>query len=237
MTILSDQTVVISFFRYRLKNYLWAMQQMAFVPMMMKKKYKGSFFKMLGTGAGFGYSSKPDFGTYALLTVWKSPEEAKKFENSSKIMDRFRKRTREIYSIFMQPVQSRGSWSGQKPFQPVKPPGDNTMIAVLTRATLRTKFYRPFWQRVGGVSRSLQGSSGLIFTKGIGERPWTAQATFSVWDSFRDMQNFAYGKGNPHLEAIKSAQSKRGFKEELFAWFEPFETSGSWDGRDPLSLS
>jgi hypothetical protein len=213
------------------------MQQMAFVPMLMKRNGSASFYKMLGTGAGYGYSSKPDFGTYALLSVWENRDKALQFESSSTIMKRFRRRTREVYSIFMQPVQSRGMWSGQKPFQPVKPPDNNTIIAVLTRATLRTKFYKPFWQRVGGVSKSLQGSPGLIFTKGIGERPWTDQATFSVWNSFRDMQSFAYGKGGPHLEAIRKAKQKRGFREELFAWFEPFKTSGSWDGFDPLKLN
>ena len=212
------------------------MQQMAFVPLRMKAIPGVSFSKMLGTGAGFGYSSKPDFRTYALLTVWETPEEAQEFESSSPVMSRFRNRTREIYSVFMQPVQSRGKWSGQKPFKPVRPPKDDAIISVITRATLKPGFYRPFWKRVGNVSLSLQESEGLIFTKGIGERPWIHQATFSVWNSFRDMQSFAYGKDKPHMEAIMKAQKERGFKEELFAWFEPFKTKGTWDGHDPLML-
>jgi hypothetical protein len=234
MNTTREQTVVLSFFRFHRSKYLWAMSRMAIVPMQLKKENKISFFKMLGTGGGYGYSFKPDFSTYALLTVWDSSEEAKQFESDSDVMRRFHRQAVEVYSIFMRPVQSRGKWSGVRPFNPVQPAEDNVPLAVLTRATLKPYYYLSFWRRVGKVSRSHATSPGTMFTKGVGERPWIAQATFSVWESFKDMQAFAYGSGTPHLEAIQNARNRKGFREELFAWFTPLFTRGSWNGSQPI---
>lgn len=229
-----EQTVVLSFFRFHRRKYLWAMSRMAIVPMQLKGEKRISFFKMLGTGGGYGYSIKPDFSVYALLTVWNSREEAEQFESDAAVMRRFRRNAHEVYSIFMQPIQSRGKWSGVNPFTPVQPPGDQQVMAVLTRATLKARYYLPFWRRVGKVSRSHAASPGTIFTKGVGERPWTTQATFSVWESLGDMQKFAYGPNQPHMEAIQNVRRKKGFKEELFAWFTPLFTRGSWKGEQPI---
>lgn len=211
------------------------MSRMGLVPIQLKREKRITFFKMLGTGGGYGYSIKPDFSTYALLTVWNSREEAEAFESDGEVMRRFRQQAIEVYSIFMQPIQSRGKWSGVNPFKPVRPAEDQgPLLAVLTRATLRAKYYVPFWRRVGKVSQSHAASPGTLFTKGVGERPWTTQATFSVWESFRDMQEFAYGANKPHMEAIQNARRKNGFKEELFAWFTPLFTRGSWKGGQPI---
>lgn len=230
-----EQTVVISFFRFSPWKYPWAMSRMAYVPLQLKGDKRISFFKMLGTGGGYGYSIKPDFSTYALLTVWNSKEAAQEFESNATVMRRFYQNALEVYSIFMEPVQSRGQWSGTRPFTPVRPPADNATLVVLTRATLKMKYYLPFWRRVGKVSQSNASANGVLFSKGIGERPWTTQATFSVWESFSDMQAFAYQKGSPHMEAIQSVRKLNGFREELFAWFEPLFTRGSWRGADPLA--
>ena len=45
------------------------------------------FYKMLGTGAGAGFSLRPDFSTYAFLSVWDSEDDfntyfAKRVERS-----------------------------------------------------------------------------------------------------------------------------------------------------------
>lgn len=229
-----QQTVILSFFRFPPKRYLWAMSRMAFVPMHMRRDKRISFFKMLGTGGGYGYSIKPDFSTYALLTVWNNRVEAEEFESDAAVMRRFRKNANEVYSIFMEPIQSRGKWSGVSPFNPVRQDTDQSRLAVLTRATLKARYYVPFWRRVGKVSQSHATAPGTLFTKGVGERPWITQATFSVWESFRDMQEFAYGANNPHMEAIQNARKKKGFKEELFAWFTPLFTRGSWKGAQPF---
>ncbi|MGF1637601.1 MAG: spheroidene monooxygenase [Cyclobacteriaceae bacterium] len=194
-----------------------------------------SFFKLLGTGGGFGYSSKPDFTTYGLLTVWNSLQKAENFLSSSRIMQEFHDRSDEVYSVFMTPTRSRGSWSGVNPFVVADQNivNDNPLV-VLTRATIKPRFIFNFWKRVSGVSRSNEASEGLLFSKGVGELPLVEQATFSIWKSVKEMEAFAHGKNSPHHEAIKAVYANKGFKEELFARFNLLKVSGSWHGHDPV---
>jgi spheroidene monooxygenase len=105
---------------------------------------------------------------------------------------------------------------------------------VLTRATIRPSFAPAFWWRVGRVARSLEGRDDLLFTKGVGERPWVEQATFSVWRSTEAMQAFAHGRGGMHAEAIARTRKAQGFREELYARFTVLRTEGSWKGGDPV---
>lgn len=228
------QTVILSFLQYPPESRLWAMKQMAMVPRMLKGVAGPTFFKMLGSGGGRGYSSRPDFTTYALLTVWERAEDASGFENGSPVMGHLRAPAKEIYSIFMHPVTSRGRWSGQEPFRPAAPDPGNPLIAALTRATLKPHFYLAFWKRVGAVSRSQEDYPGQVFSKGIGERPWVMQATFSVWKSLDEMLAFAYGPGAAHREAVAVTRRLNGFREEMFARLQPFDTRGTWKGTDPV---
>lgn len=234
MIRMNTQCTLISFFRFDVSNRLWGMKQMMAAGPRLKGTSGLTFHKMLGTGGGTGYSFRPDFGTYALLTVWENDELATSFETRSGVMQDFRDQAREVYSLFLLPVQSRGRWSNAQPFQPGTPDPDNRLITVLTRATLKPRYYFPFWKRVGGVSRSHDGRPGLIFTKGVGERPWIMQATFSVWDSVKAMESFAYAEGGNHIEAIQTTRRMKGFREELYARFQPRRTTGSWFGKDPV---
>ena len=149
-------------------------------------------------------------------------------------MDDFRKHAFELYSIFLSPIQSRGLWSGKQPFKPEQADPDNARIVVLTRATLKPRYYIQFWKRVGRVSQSHVGSPGLLFSKGVGERPWIMQATFSIWRSVDEMTAFAHKKDGTHFEAIQTTRRLKGFREELYARFQPLGTKGSWFGKDPV---
>ncbi len=230
----TGQTVVVSFLQYGPGRKLWAMRQMVVVPEMMKRVKRVSFFKIMGTGGGGGYSYRPDFYTYVLLTVWNSHEEALEFESDSKVMNHLRGATREIYSLFLVPIRSRGRWSGMEPFRPVTPDPADPRVVVLTRATIKVSFYLPFWKRVGGVSRSHEGRPGLIFSKGVGERPWIMQATFTVWESVGHMEDFAHHPDGKHFEAVKTTRRNQGFREELYARFQLREQRGTWKGKDPV---
>lgn len=229
-----NQVVLVSFFRFPPKKRIWGMKQMMVTQKRLNNTEGLQFHKMLGTGGGAGYSFRPDFGTYALLTVWDNYDAALSFESDSPVMNEFRENAREIYSIFLKNIQVRGYWSQVKPFTPCEPDPDNKIIVILTRATIKPGYYLNFWKRVGGISRSHIIREGLIFTKGLGERPWIMQATFSVWDSVENMDAFAHRKGGRHNEAIETTRRKKGFKEELYARFQPVSTRGSWFGKDPL---
>jgi heme-degrading monooxygenase HmoA len=213
---------------------MWGMKQMFETQRSLKGTEGLLFHKMLGTGGGDGYGFKPDFTTYALLTVWETGEKAELFESASATMMAFRSHANEVYSLFLRPVQSRGRWSGKEPFVPAEPDPANRRIVVLTRATLKSRYYIPFWRRVGKVSASHIGRPGLLFSKGVGERPWIMQATFSAWRSLEDMTAFAHDRKGRHYEAIATTRRLKGFKEELYARFQPLETRGSWMGKDPV---
>jgi hypothetical protein len=60
------------------------------------------------------------------------------------------------------------------------------------------------------------------------------QATFSVWRSVEDMTAFAHHKDGKHFEAIQTTRRLKGFKEELYARFQPKKSKGSWFGGDPV---
>lgn len=237
MPFKKDQIILLSFFQFPGSESVWAMKQMGVRPPLISKIEEITFHKMLGSGGGDGYGFWPDFRTYALLTVWNDFTLADKFESGSETMADFRAHTKEIYSIFMQPVQSRGVWSGKKPFLDISKLGENDKVAVITRATLKPGFIIPFWRRVRGVSDSQSGAKGLLFSKGIGERPWVMQATFTIWENLKSMQEFAYSSDGRHSKAIAITKQKKGFREEMYARFRVIETRGSWKGKDPVKDS
>jgi hypothetical protein len=234
MAMGNEQITLISFFRFQGRARIWGMKQMRDTQHGLEGIQGLRFHKMLGTGGGSGYGFKPDLGTYALLTVWENPDMAETFESGSELMKVFGEHAIEKYSIFLSNLQSRGYWSKQEPFLPGEPDPNNKLIAVLTRATLKARYYYQFWKRVGRVSQSHIGLPGLIFTKGVGERPWIMQATFSVWRSVEDMTAFAHQKDGKHFEAIQTTRRLNGFKEELYARFQPKMSKGSWFGKDPV---
>jgi heme-degrading monooxygenase HmoA len=231
MKLISDQIVLMSFFRFPAGERIWGMKQMRERAPVLNNTEGITFHKMLGTGGGDGYGILPDFNTYALLTVWEDSGKAYDFEESSESMKEFREHTDEVFSIFMRPFASRGKWSGKNPFQAVVKVGKRDRIAVLTRATLKPKYYIPFWKRVKAVSYSHIQSAGLLFSKGIGERPWIMQATFTIWNDEDAMIAFAHEKSGRHFEAITTTRNKKGFREELYARFKVEETRGSYNGK------
>lgn len=231
----SGQVVLMSIFRFRGWSRFWAMRQMAVLPPRLAKLDHLSFFKVLGTGAGLGYSSMPDFGKWALLTVWPSAELAREFFYHSAVMKDYREHSSEFFTLMLHPVRSKGRWSKAEPFLPMPALEGPYPFAILTRARLKMRFIIPFWRRVGGVSRSQKDYSGQIMSQGVGERPWLHQATFSIWENLEAMENFAYGKNSKHLEAIKITRQLKGFSEELYARFQVIGHQGSINGYNPLA--
>lgn len=224
--------VTMSYFRYPWKERRWAMAQMHRMQAPLRQVEGLGFFKLLGTGGGRGYSFWPDLGTWALLCAWDSAAHADRFHAQHPAHRDFLAHAEEVYTLHLAPYQSRGAWSGVNPFANGAP--GNGPLAVLTRATIKPSFAPAFWWRVGRVARSLEGRPDLLFTKGVGERPWVEQATFSVWRSAEAMQAFAHGRGGMHAEAVARTRQAQGFKEELYARFTVLRTEGSWLGADPV---
>ncbi len=179
------------------------------------------FCKLMGTGAGNGFSAKPDFSTYSLLAVWDNEEQARQFLAGHPVFKAYCHKSVSKETYFLHNTMAHGRWDGQEPFTATQPFDPTAPVAVLTRATIRWRYLAQFWRQTPPVSRSMEDKPGLRFAKGVGELPWIQQATFSLWDSGRQMMDYAY-RSPLHSDVIRQTRALGWYKEELFARFVPY---------------
>ncbi|TRO64154.1 DUF3291 domain-containing protein [Christiangramia sabulilitoris] len=230
-----SEITTLSFFRFSgFRNKFWALKMMQFAHQDLKETSGQKFYKLMGSGKGAGFNPYPDWETYALLQVWESEEAADSFFNNSSIIKNYHDHTTEVWTLFLKSIRAKGTWSGKKPFSPGEDlDPENPLLAVITRATLRTSRLIDFWKYVPASQSRLQSNPGLIFTKGIGEIPVIQMATFSLWKDQEAMYAYAYSaKG--HQGAIKKTRELDWYKEELFSRFQPYRSVGTWQGENPL---
>ncbi len=193
-----------------------------------------SFYKLMGSGRGLGFNAFPDWTTYVLLQVWDNEEAAQVFFDSADILENYRKRTIEVWTVYLKNVSAHGQWDGRNPFRAEElfPAGE--IILVLTRATIKWHKVISFWRYVPTSHQPLKDNAGLIYTKGVGELPVIQMATLSIWRNIESLNNFAY-HSKQHREAINRTRKLNWYKEELFARFKPYKSIGTWEGRNPLA--
>ena len=193
------------------------------------------FFKLLGSGAANGFGARPNLDRYSLLAVWESAAAAENFFSQSPLWADYQRRSREIWTAHLAPLKSHGRWDGQTPFDypteheaaPAAP------IAVLTRASICWWKVLRFWQFVEPTSAALAGAPGVRLAIGLGELPIIRQATFSIWESAKAMQTYAYQDAR-HREVIQLTRREKWYSEELFARFRVLKSEGMMDGRELL---
>lgn len=222
--------VKIYFFRFQsLSSKIWAFSQMPIAPKTLEKTEGLQFFKLLGSGGGDGFQWWPDFSVYALLTLWESTDHENRFK-SSLLYQKYLSKASDCISFTLRPFEAHGFWDGKMPFQ-LQSVIVNAPIAVITRARIKTSKLFLFWKNVPKVSASLETYPGRRFGKGIGELPIIQQATFSVWDSLKAVQDYAYR--NPlHKEVVKKTRTLGWYSEEMFARFNVIACEGVWHGMD-----
>jgi len=227
----------LTLFRFSdLKSKSWAFMQMQFAHADLRKTKGLTFYKLMGSGRELGFSPFPDWGVYALLGVWENELSAHTFLSEAPIFARYQKMSSEQWTIFMKPIHTKGLWSGGNPFQASTDLDEaNSLIAVITRATIRTRKLVKFWRYVPISQMPIQrGCEGLIYTKGIGEAPLVQMATISIWENLESLKKFAHASPE-HQQAIRKTQQLDWYKEEMFARFQPFKSIGLWGGIDPLA--
>ena len=224
-----------SIFRYPWGSRLWALRQMGSARRPLAATPGIGFHRLLGSGAGLGFSRVPDFSRYALIATWSSEQAADDFFIGSPLIARFRGHASEVWTVKLLARRSRGSWAGHTPFVPPTqdlPPGLPTVV--ITRASLRLRGLLRFWGRVPAIERDLVATPGMRFALGVGELPWIRPVTFSVWDDEAAIERFAHA-GSHHI-AARAAQTRGWFREDLFARFTAIATQGQLAGRDPCGL-
>ena len=228
------QITTISFFRYTsLRNKFWGLKMMQFAHKSLENVSGMTFYRLLGSGKGRGFNPLPDWSVYCLLQVWESEEDANEFFNSSDLMREYAVHSDELYTLYMKNISADGTWMGKNPFEKGAEMDPDQPIAVITRATIKWNWLLRFWTYVPTSQQALDGNKGLIYTKGVGEIPIVQMATFSLWKNFEAVKQFAY-KSKQHQEAIRRTRKNNWYKEELFSRFQPYKSTGNWEGKDLL---
>lgn len=221
-----SQITTISFFKFNdLKGKLWAFLMMQFAHGPMSEISGLETYKLMGSGKS-SFNPLPDWSTYAILQVWQNERAADEFFENSSLIRRYQMRSSRRWTLFMKNITAKGQWSKKNPFTISDTlDTENPYLAVLTRATIKKHMLLRFWRDVPESQKTLEGNTGLIYTIGIGEVPFSQMATFSLWKDKKSLMQFAYGSEG-HKKAIQRTRQLNWYKEELFSRFQPYRSEG-----------
>lgn len=215
---------------------IWAFTQMLTARRPLSQTPDIGFYKLLGSGSRDGFYPFPNFSVYGILAVWPSLDCAKQRIAESSVFGRYRDHATETATFFMSATSCRGAWAEQTPFLHSEDQQfsgvSNRHVAVLTRATVKARHVPSFWKQVPGISEEIAKQEHLLFKIGMGEVPWLHQATFTIWDDTKAMEDFAFKSF--HGTAINRVRKGGWFEEELFARFDVVGADGSWEGQSPI---
>ncbi|KQC32989.1 spheroidene monooxygenase [Nonlabens sp. YIK11] len=224
----TQQITTLTFYKYaNWKDQLWAFAMMQFAHSKLKKTKGLHFYKLLGSGREH-FDPRPDFSVYGVLQVWDDASHAQEYFSSSNLSNRYERHSSHQLTFYLKNIKAYGQWSSQNPFevsQDLHP--ENPFIAVITRATIKLSMLRRFWKYVPTSQKDLVDNPNLLFSAGIGERPVTQMATFSLWNDVEALKKFAY-RGKNHRHAVQQTQALQWYKEELFTRFQPYKIAGDW---------
>lgn len=202
-------------------------------------------WKLMGSGRNGSFDIRPDLDQWAVMVFRETPfppdlPAADLPQTLDTLYGRYipawwRFFGCETWTVLLRVIGGHGTWDGKS--LAVRATNDPTSeagtgIAVLTRATIRWRRLRSFWSKVPPVSDVFFQAPGLVLSLGIGEAPFTRQATFSMWRSEADMKAFAY-RSAEHREVIARTRREGWYSEDMFLRFEVVGTSGTLRGQDP----
>lgn len=222
-----SQITTLSFFKFTtVTGRFWAFWMMQFAHGPMSRVDGLETYKLMGSGKS-GFNPLPDWSTYAILQVWENEGAADTFFRQSSLMHRYQRQSSRRWTVYLKNISSKGEWGSSNPFRVsdlLK--AENPYLAVLTRATIKKRMLLKFWRSVPESQKSLEGNAGLLYTKGVGEVPFSQMATFSLWKDKESLMRFAYGSEG-HKKAIRKTRELNWYKEELFSRFQPYRTEGA----------
>lgn len=175
--------------------------------------------KPMGTGSGNGFSIVPDFRRFVFFAVWESRVDADRFFAESELINDYSRRSIRALHVLLRPVKAHGQWGGKEPLRPQIPSEKDGAVAVLTRATIKTRHLPEFWMNVPDVSKFMADAPGVLHNLGVGEYPLFMQATFSIWESNKALNAAAYGN-TAHADVVRKTRQRGWYAEEMFSRFE-----------------
>jgi heme-degrading monooxygenase HmoA len=191
------------------------------------------FWRLLGTGDGDHTGRGADLARTALFAVWDDEDALDRFVGGHRIARRW-DAAGESWHVRLRALGGHGRWKGFDPLADLEPGVDGGAVAIVTRATVRRRSWKSFGAASTVVDAELHRSPGLIDVVGVGESPIGSLATFSLWESLEAARTFAYSMPD-HVEVVRRTRDEGWYSEELFARFEPYGSTGTWNGRDPLA--
>ncbi len=225
--------VSLTIVRYPKAFIPFALIAMAILRLPLYFQQKCSFWKLMGSGKNGTFDFHPDWQQWALLAVWEDEESFHHFNQNSFISKWWNWFTAEQWTVLLEPLQSHGKWDQKEPFGKPNKTDYIGPVAVLTRATINLNRLKTFWQNAAKVAGIMTSAEGYITSFGIGEDPFSHQATVSFWKDLEDVKNFAY-RLPEHVAVIQKTRSENWYSEELFARFIPLKAWGTLHGKNPL---
>ena len=193
-----------------------ALLRMARDPRAVRARPGVRFAKFLGTGTGTSFGpGDADLTRFAAVIA--APQ--------IPILPRWDEISDSSATVELTPLHSRGTWSGQRPFEPSAVDRSDGMVLALTRARLRPGKALTFWRAVPPVAAELHAAPGLLARFGIGEAPIGWQGTVTVWRGAADLVGFAYRQPE-HRAVIARTPTDKWYAEDLFARFAVRSISG-----------
>jgi len=190
------------------------------------------FWRLLGTGRGNDTGPGADLSRTAVFAVWDDESDLDRFLSTHRIARRWGGAA-EAWHVRLRALGGHGQWRGVDPLDGMEHGSTGGPVAIITRADVRRQAGRTFRQAAREVDVELHTAPGLVDVVGVGEAPVGRLATFSLWESMAAVKKFAYAMPR-HREVIEQTRDGDWYSEEMFARFEPYASTGTWDGRDPL---
>ena len=174
----------------------------------------------------------PSFGRVGLIAAWEDDRALDRFLAEHPVAQRLAGGWR----VRLKPMRASGAWSDLPELADLGERMDaEEPVAVVTLGRLRLTHAVRFLRANQPASNLAVRSPALLAATALA-RPPRLVATFSLWRTTRAMQDYAYGVAHPaHRAAIDAHESKPFHHESAFVRFRPYDSRGTWDGRDPLA--
>lgn len=223
-----NQTAVLVLVDIAPDAFLWGLSRYVVGRFALRHIPGLEFFKVLGSGFGGGFSTKPSLHKQGLFCLFESEIHAKQFRQNSALVQSYIKHSREFFAITLNAFSTRGTWANMQLDVTSEAPVSGP-IASLTRASIKPLKANAFWKNAQPAEVSINQSEGVLLSAGLGEAPYFRQATFTIWEDETALN--AYAQQGAHLAAIKAAYGQHYFSESMFTRFTPTDIQGTWRGK------